>query len=115
MNIKLRGHHLLCIQGFQGYGYDENFVKNITKIKSLIDKDNPKIKVLNSHDDICRSCPNLTKDKICKDEKNNKDIIKMDEEVINKLNLENNPLNSDKLLDQINNIFNSSKKYRKYL
>jgi hypothetical protein len=30
--IKLRVHHLLCLQGYQGYGYDECFKKNLENI-----------------------------------------------------------------------------------
>jgi len=30
--IYLRAHHLLCLQGYQGYGYDEKFKKNMNKV-----------------------------------------------------------------------------------
>ena len=43
MKIKLRGHHLLCLQGFQGYAYDDSFVKNMTYINNL---ENLKIQLL---------------------------------------------------------------------
>ncbi|WP_263641218.1 hypothetical protein [Methanobrevibacter arboriphilus] len=36
--IYLRGHHLLCLQGYQGYGYDDNFKKNIETIISILKK-----------------------------------------------------------------------------
>ena len=34
--IKLRYHHLLCINYFKGYGYDEDFINNMKKIKAKI-------------------------------------------------------------------------------
>lgn len=107
MTLILRGHHLLCIQGFQGYGYDETFIKNMDYIKSLINKNNIQIKVIDSDDDICKFCPNLTKENICKDSNYNNNIKKMDNVVIKKLNLNENKLDSKKLFDKINTLFKS--------
>lgn len=66
-NIKLRGHHLLCIQGFQNKGYDKAFIENMASlIDFLNDKPDIQIEILNCADDICSFCPNLTKDGVCK-------------------------------------------------
>ncbi len=53
----LRGHHLICLNFFQGEGYDEIFIKNLEEILSKMEKEY--IKVIEGLDDICRSCPNL--------------------------------------------------------
>ena len=34
MKLVLRGHHLLCLKGFQGYGYDDDFVENMKLVNS---------------------------------------------------------------------------------
>lgn len=84
MKLILRGHHILCLQGFQGYGYDESFVENMDKINSLRKQNNTKIKVIAEADDICKECPNL-KNNICENIEKNNEIISMDEKVISKL------------------------------
>lgn len=83
--MKLRGHHLLCILGFQGYGYSEDFVLNMTRINELRKSEKSIIKLTNSPDDICSSCPNL-KNNLCENEMQNEIIVKMDEEVLSKFN-----------------------------
>lgn len=35
--IYLRGHHFLCLQGYQGYGYDKKFKENMDKIFHQLD------------------------------------------------------------------------------
>jgi hypothetical protein len=107
MTIFLRGHHILCLQGFQGYGYSEEFVENMTHIKNLIEKEDIKIRISNKPDDICQSCPNLSSDNICKDLNYNEKIKKMDNEVIKKLNIKNEEINSSELFEKVNSIFNS--------
>ncbi len=84
MKLVLRAHHLLCLQGFQGYGYDEDFIKNMSLINSLIRESNIKIEVVNRPDDICKKCPNL-ENGICKNIENNNEIVLMDNQVISKL------------------------------
>ncbi len=107
MKVKLRGHHLLCLQGFQGYGYDDNFVKNMVYINNLRKSQNTTISITNTSDDICKCCPNL-KNGICKDKKQNGEIIKMDNEIISKIDStkEYDALN---LFNEIRNIFNTKK------
>ena len=84
MKLKLRGHHLLCLKGFQGYGYDENFVENMTRVNSLRKNSTTKVVLLDEPDDICSSCPNL-KDNICENKTQNENIVSMDREVLKKL------------------------------
>lgn len=57
MVYKLRPHHLICLQFYQGLGYDENFVKNINKIAQ--NWEIFPVLVVEGPDDICISCPNL--------------------------------------------------------
>ena len=40
--IYLRGHHLLCLQGYQGYGYDEKFKKSMDKVFCQLNINNNK-------------------------------------------------------------------------
>ena len=84
--MELRGHHLLCILGFQGYGYSEDFVLNMTRINELRKTDKTTIKLINSSDDICSACPNLKND-LCENEMQNETIVKMDEEVLSEFDI----------------------------
>jgi hypothetical protein len=86
MKIKLRGHHLLCLQGFQGYGYSEDFVLNMADINEKRKSKDCKITLSNNADDICSCCPNLN-DNYCENKKQNEIIVKMDDEVLSKLDV----------------------------
>ncbi|RBQ24083.1 hypothetical protein ALNOE001_04560 [Candidatus Methanobinarius endosymbioticus] len=105
--IKLCGHHLLCLQGYQGYGYDSEFEKNMSNIHQELNKTknkNLKIKISDSPDDLCICCPNLkdgicigdndssikTKENLQKIAKNNNHIVKLDSIVIKKINIDKN-------------------------
>ena len=107
MKIKLRGHHLLCLQGFQGYGYSEDFVSNMTRINELRKSDECNISLTNEPDDICSACPNL-KNNLCENEIQNSIIVKMDNEVLSKLNSDKEH-NSIDLFDEVASKFNSLK------
>jgi uncharacterized protein len=58
--IVLRGHHLLCVHGFQGMGYSPAFVAKMGEIVERIRdprQDFP-IRVVRDFDDACQACPN---------------------------------------------------------
>lgn len=56
--LKIRAHHLCCIQGFQGYGYSPAFVANMRAVISDIKAFPSKLLNLVSEcDAICISCP----------------------------------------------------------
>ncbi|PYZ96829.1 hypothetical protein CR205_14210 [Alteribacter lacisalsi] len=56
---QLRGHHLLCVHGFQGMGYSPGFVRRMEEIVTEIrDPDQDfGIRVLVELDDACDVCP----------------------------------------------------------
>jgi len=105
MKLKLRGHHLLCLKGFQGYGYSEDFTKNMTEINFLRKQDSTTVSLTNSPDDICRACPNL-KDGICENIPQNERIIFMDNQVLSHLD-DKKEYNALELFDKTDLIFNT--------
>jgi len=107
MKLVLRGHHLLCLKGFQGYGYFENFTRNMTEVNRLRKQPGTVISLTSSPDDICAECPNL-KDGLCEDEKQNKRIVHMDEEVLKHLDI-SMEYDSVELFEKIDEIFTSKK------
>ncbi|MEE1157614.1 MAG: DUF1284 domain-containing protein [Methanobrevibacter sp.] len=108
MKIKLRGHHLLCLLGFQGYGYSEDFVLNMTRINELRKSKDCIVSLTNEPDDICSSCPNLN-DNVCENKKQNEIIVEMDDEVLSQFNLEKE-YNSLELFNEVSLKFNTMKK-----
>ena len=56
--IHIRAHHLLCLQGFQGKGYDSAFVANMSDIALRLQKEAAlKFKIVDDTDEICAPCP----------------------------------------------------------
>jgi hypothetical protein len=63
--LTIRGHHLLCILGFRGYGYSDAFVKNMQQVVDAIEGDAETLLLLVSECDcICRACP-YEEDGVC--------------------------------------------------
>ncbi|WP_126426329.1 DUF1284 domain-containing protein [Brevibacillus marinus] len=57
--LVLRGHHLLCVHGFQGLGYSPAFVQKMGEVVRLIrdpEQDFP-IRVVCGFDETCLACP----------------------------------------------------------
>ncbi|MBI3355246.1 MAG: DUF1284 domain-containing protein [Nitrospirae bacterium] len=56
--IRLRGHTLLCLQGFRGEGYSSEFIANVAAINgTLTDHPEVLVEVLASPDAVCAACP----------------------------------------------------------
>lgn len=83
--LKIRPHHLLCMQGFQGYGYSEEFTANLSEIIERI-KNNPhlNIEITTSCDDICIKCPH-NKNGVCGDDLK---VSRYDRETLYRLKLQ---------------------------
>ena len=111
MKLLLRGHHLLCLKGFQGYGYDEAFTENMTEINSKRKMSETTISLTSSPDDICSSCPNLKND-LCENEYQNERIVNMDKEVLKKLDT-SKEYSSVELFDMIGDIFKTKESVSK--
>lgn len=105
MKLILRAHHLLCLKGFQGYGYDEKFTQNMTEINFKRKQDETTVLLTDIADDICQSCPNLVNG-ICENQTQNEKITLMDREVLKKLDFKKE-YDSVELFDKIDEIFNS--------
>lgn len=57
--IRLRAHHLLCMQFFEGKGYDQAFTENLWSIIRHTEKDpSVTIALVPGCDDVCDACPN---------------------------------------------------------
>jgi len=61
--VRLRGHHLVCLQFFRGEGYSEEFVANLTGLLGRLATE-PALVVADA-DDVCTACPELGADGLC--------------------------------------------------
>lgn len=85
--IEIRAHHLLCMQGFQGYGYNQGFQSNLEKIINYLDFNlHCRLKVVADADVICLKCPHL-EDGHC-NRYSSPAIRDMDLKVLKKLDIE---------------------------
>ena len=58
--IRIRGHTLLCLQGFRGEGYSHGFIENLARIhRELIGHPETWVEVVEAPDAVCGACPHL--------------------------------------------------------
>lgn len=56
--LRLRGHTLLCLQGFRGEGYSPAFTENMTAIhRSLRGNPDQAVELVEEPDTVCGACP----------------------------------------------------------
>ncbi len=87
--IPLRAHHLLCLLGFQGIGYSAEFIRNLHKVKRMIEQ-NPdlEIEIVEDCDVVCIQCPNSQDTGCVKGGVNeNRTVKEMDRRVMEKLEI----------------------------
>ena len=81
--LTIRGHHLLCIQGFRGLGYSSEFISNFAQIaKTIHSNQNISLKLVCHADDICTCCPHLREGKCSKSDDAGKHVRSMDRAVL---------------------------------
>lgn len=86
---KLRGHHLLCVHGFQGMGYSPAFIKKMEEIVREIrdhSLDFP-IQVLIDLDEACSACPHKGQNFCNAKEGSDEHVKGMDGKVLHHLGL----------------------------
>ncbi|MFP4655439.1 MAG: DUF1284 domain-containing protein [Methanohalobium sp.] len=100
--IKIRTHHLLCIQGFQGYGYSKKFVDNMRYVIDCLNSTRSQIELITDCDIICSLCPH-NKNGICV-MSHTSDIKILDNLVLDKLDLkEHTIMSSECAFSLVNN------------
>jgi hypothetical protein len=56
--LTLRGHTLLCLQGFRGKGYSQHFIENLAAVQlSLLTDPGQPVEVTDRGDVVCGACP----------------------------------------------------------
>lgn len=57
--LRLRPHHVLCLQTFRGSGYSREFVSGMKKILAVLKEDaETTLRIVRGCDDICLFCQN---------------------------------------------------------
>lgn len=81
----LRGHHLICLNFFNGEGYDEAFIKNL---KTILDRgEREEITISSGADDVCGNCTYLKEDRCLYSKSSDKEIKEMDAKALSLLGL----------------------------
>ncbi|MBR2666865.1 MAG: DUF1284 domain-containing protein [Oscillospiraceae bacterium] len=63
--LKLRPHHLLCLQKFTGHGYDAAFTMHMCQVvRQLRDAPDTQVLLTEGGDDLCRFCP-MRRSRVC--------------------------------------------------
>ena len=102
--LLLRGHHLICLNFFNGEGYDEAFIENLKHTLNLAEKE--MITVSSGADSVCASCPNLKQNKCQYEENAEESIQQMDAKALALLGLSyNDQIGWDTLKNRIPEIF----------
>ena len=58
--VRIRGHTLLCLQGFRGEGYSPDFIVNMAGIhRDLAGDPDRWVEVVEAPDAVCGACPHL--------------------------------------------------------
>ncbi len=85
--IRIRPHHLLCIQGFQGYGYTQDFASHMQRVTSFL-KSNLlyNLQIVLEFDELCSQCPHDVDGRCARGFMD--EINKVDRLVIQKANLD---------------------------
>lgn len=81
--ITLRGHHILCLLGYRGMGYSDDYVVNMTKVHTILrEEPDTLIQIIKGPDHLCAKFPD-DQPYHCED----KGIYSRDKEILKRLGL----------------------------
>ncbi len=84
--LEIRAHHLLCILGFRGLGYSQEFIVSMGKVVEELSSDSTlPITFIAECDIICASCPHNKENKCLKGADSEWRVRKQDLEVLRRL------------------------------
>ena len=84
--IKIRGHHLLCMRGFQGLGYSETFVQKMTDVIDMFfNQPEKEVEIAAESDEICIACPHDCNNVCSKHDDSDEEVKKQDHKVLDVL------------------------------
>jgi uncharacterized protein len=86
---RVRGHTLLCLQGFRGEGYSPDFVENLAGLHQRLREDPESLVEVQDHpDDVCAACPHRSETGCTIDGPESEEaMIAQDREVLARLGL----------------------------
>ncbi len=88
-SLEIRAHHLLCILGFRGLGYSQEFIVKMGKVVKELDTNATfPITVIAECDVICASCPHNRGNKCLKEADSEIKVKTQDLEVLQRLGFE---------------------------
>lgn len=101
-SVRIRAHHLLCIQGFQGLGYSKKFTKNMAQISDeLLNNPFSFMELVVGVDSICECCPHNS-ESVCSKEPTSENKMRiMDSLILQTLNLEAGSVISSKYIPSL--------------
>lgn len=105
--IKIRGHHLLCMQGFQGFGYNDRFTRHLARIIGQLSiSPDTYIQAVAECDNICEYCPHQIISKCEKDGHSDARITSIDTIVLQTAGIEAaSEIKYSLAIEQINSAF----------
>ena len=99
MCIILRPHHLLCTQGFEGKGYNNEFASRMSLLVNRFRSEKEtEIRISFSTDDLCSHCPNKVSEGVCASQEKVKEL---DKKVIQNFGLEEKDYCYQELIKEI--------------
>ncbi len=104
--IRIRAHHLLCIQGFKGLGYSKEFTENMTRITKKIRQNTYScIKISSGVDSICEYCPHCNEGQCNNGSSSSNTVMLMDSLVLHNLGIqEGSVISYEKILSLTRNL-----------
>lgn len=83
--VKLRGHHLICMQFLKGEGFGKAFMENLIKVLEAAESEG--VDLVDGGDDICIACPYFQENECKHDKDMGEKAKRMDELAIKYLNV----------------------------